>query len=135
MKSFCLRFLFVSFPCHFHFSTERSSFHISVLVVSGGTRRFTDLKSVEVLSEGRPLCRLPRLDRTRVQHSQAGLLCISTSLYLSIYSQAGLLVCGNWDSRAEETCSSLSDGGRDTDGISRCAAWVLQMIIMVDVTM
>ena len=135
MQSFCLRFLFNSFPCHFHFSTERSSFHISVLVVSGGTRRFTDLKSVEVLSEGRPLCRLPRLDRTRVQHSQAGLLCISTSLYLSIYSQAGLLVCGNWDSRAEETCSSLSDGGRDTDGISRCAAWVLQMIIMVDVTM
>ena len=90
----------------------KSSFHISVLVVSGGTRRFTDLKSVEVLSEGRPLCRLPRLDRTRVQHSQAGLPYISTYLsnYLTIYSQAGLLVCGNWDSRAEETCSSLSDG-------------------------
>ena len=37
---------------------------------------------------------------------------ISTYLsnYLTIYSQAGLLVCGNWDSRAEETCSSLSDG-------------------------
>ena len=70
----------------------KSSFHISVLVVSGGTRRFTDLKSVEVLSEGRPLCRLPRLDRTRVQHSQAGLLYISTYLsnYLTIYSQAGL---------------------------------------------
>ena len=58
----------------------KSSFHISVLVVSGGTRRFTDLKSVEVLLEGRPLCRLPRLDRTRVQHSQVG-----CPTYLHIY--------------------------------------------------
>ena len=80
----------------------KSSFHISVLVVSGGTRRFTDLKSVEVLSEGRPLCRLPRLEKSRYSHSQAG-----------------LLLCGGGGLTYWGSCSSLSDEGRDTYGISR----------------